>query len=242
MTHARPRLQEQCAFHFSQAGCPIHQSGLLKGYILQPVETCCFFHPNTGKPPIASCNVQVHNARILVNPSSVLRGLSLLKGVMYFWAHARTPRTQHRYLSVGNIQPPLPLVALMGLRPYSEGWNLRMSAEAVFVLLHGAVAEEILTDLVDVRPGRVDSVSRASQKLSRRECHLPLSPKPRVTELNSNHGLLNGHWSLHDPEKMWSFPKIKGSWTHFLRVMETLGIHVPHLPYACPRCSLRGPV
>ena len=143
-----------------------------------------FVHRNKGKPPFASCNVQVHNARILVNPSSVLRGLSLLKGVMYFWAHARTPRTRHRYLPVGNIHPPLPLVALMGLRPYSEGWNLRMSAEAVFVLLQGAAAEEILTDLVDVRPGRVDSVSRASQKLSRRAgCHLPLSPKPRVTEL-----------------------------------------------------------
>ena len=32
-------------------------------------------------------------------------------------------------------------------------------------------------------------------------------------------------WSLHDPLNMSSLPKIKGSWTHFLRVMETPGIY-----------------
>ena len=33
-------------------------------------------------------------------------------------------------------------------------------------------------------------------------------------------------WSLRDPLKMGSLPKIKGAWTHFQRVMETPGIPV----------------
>ena len=31
-------------------------------------------------------------------------------------------------------------------------------------------------------------------------------------------------WSLHDPQKIGSLPKISGSLTHFFRVMETPGI------------------
>ena len=41
---------------------PPYQAGLLKRYILQPFETCCFFHQNKGKPPFTSCNVQVYDA------------------------------------------------------------------------------------------------------------------------------------------------------------------------------------
>ena len=38
--------------------------GLLKRSPFCPFETCCFFHQNQGKPPFASCNVQVYHVRI----------------------------------------------------------------------------------------------------------------------------------------------------------------------------------
>ena len=37
-------------------------------------------------------------------------------------------------------------------------------------------------------------------------------------------------WSLHDPFRMGSLPKIMGSWTHFFRVMEASGM-----------CSVQNP-